>query len=152
MGTVSSRIFLKFILDIALIYVLLTVSWGWWIIVPLQFLYVFHKFRLMFSSHIDAQITTHLGLYVSWITTMAFLRDSSQSDVVVYITESLVETISGDKGYCKGNLYAAFWYIGLLVCYVTHVIHLYWTFSHTKQIIGEVKKFGSLPPRVSFVK
>ena len=80
---------------------------------------------------------------------MAMLRSTSLS-LTSYITEALVETISLDKGVCKGNLYASFWYLTLIGCYILHLVQLHYTFTHTKQLVPEVKKFQSLPPK--FVK
>lgn len=90
----------------------------------------------------------HAFTYVTWITLMAYFRTFGQSDIVYYITESLLETITLDKGYCKGNLYAAFWYLLLLVIYVYHVIQVYLTMVQVKKVIPDVKKMQTVPPRM----
>lgn len=144
-GTVLSRIFLKFIFDILAIYLALNVAWSWVGVTVVQTAYVYKRFSGMYVLTTDEQIYTHAGLYVSWVTTMALLRNTNQTD---YLTESLIETISIDKGYCRGNVYAAAWYLVLLVIYVTHVIHLYWTFTHKKHLVPDVKRFQTLPPKI----
>jgi len=98
---------------------------------------------------IDAQLLMHCSIYVSWIFAMAIMR-TMPTDFIQFITESLVETISIDRGICKGNLYASLWYLTLIALYVRHLLLIYATFTHKKQIIPDVKKFQSLPPR--FIK
>lgn len=144
-GTVLSRIFLKFIFDILAIYLALNVTWSWVGVTVVQTAYVCKRFSGMYVLTIDEQIYTHASLYVSWVTTMALLRNTNQTD---YLTESLIETISIDKGYCRGNVYAAAWYLVLLIVYVTHVVHLYWTFTHKKHLVPEPKRFQTLPPKI----
>jgi aspartate ammonia-lyase len=123
-------------------------EWSW-AVAPIQGLYVIYQFNTMYINATNNQIVIHLGTYVTWVTTMARLRQLTQpSD---YLTEALVETISVDKGLCKGNIYASIWYIGLLVLYVTHAIHVFWTFTYKRHKVPDVKNYHSLPPRVAFV-
>ena len=106
----------------------------------------------MYVHSVNDQFIIHANLYWSWILAMAYLRRLGQSDRLAYLTEAVLETITLDKGYCKGNLYATFWYLLLLVLYLVHLVHLYWTFSIKKQIVPDVKKFTNLPPKVNWVK
>ncbi len=80
---------------------------------------------------------------------MAYLRNPWQYDIVEYISESLIETIVLDRGYCKGNLYASFWFLILICLNITHLVHLYWTFTIVRQNVPTVKKFTQLPPKMN---
>ncbi len=82
---------------------------------------------------------------------MAYLRDGmTDGTIVTFITESVVDTISLDKGVCKGNIYASVWYLALIAGYICHLLQLYYSFTTKKQLVPDVKKFQSLPPK--FIK
>lgn len=80
---------------------------------------------------------------------MAYLRNIGQDSIVYYISESLLETITLDKGYCKGNLYASFWFLILLILYIYHGIQIYLTMVQVVKIVPEVKKMQAIPPKMS---
>jgi hypothetical protein len=80
---------------------------------------------------------------------MAYFRTFGQDDIVFYITESLLDTITLDKGYCKGNLYAALWFLILLGMYMYHAIQVYMTITQVKKVIPDVKKMQSIPPKMN---
>ena len=105
--------------------------------------YIYRTKKLILYTLYD-----HVYTYITWITTMAYLRQIGQNDPVVYITESLIETITLDKLYCKGNLYAAFWYIALLGMYLYHAIQVYFTMTHVRKSVPDIKKMHSLPPKM----
>ena len=118
----------------------------WFLAIPIacgQMWYILkHKKLIMYTLY------DHAFTYITWITLMAYFRTLGQNDIVYYITESLLETITLDKGYCKGNLYAAFWYLLLLVIYVYHAIQVYLTMVQVKKVIPDVKKMQTVPPRM----
>ena len=91
----------------------------------------------------------HVNIYITWITLMAYFRNVGQDSVITYISESLLETITLDKGYCKGNLYASLWFIVLLILYVYHAIQIYYTMVKVVNIVPEVKKMQAIPPKMS---
>ena len=108
--------------------------------------------KRIYVYSINEQFIIHAGTYCTWVMTMAYLRKLGQSDGLSYLTEAVIETLTLDKGYCRGNLYASVWFIILLVFNVLHLVHLYWTFVLKKQIVPDVRKFTSLPPKINWVK
>jgi len=152
-GSIVPKMVAKFIFDMLTYFALIYLGSPVWLnsiaaIGQLCYVWYIVKRRLFLLS-VDDQLLMHCTLYMSWILAMALLR-TVPPDLLSFITESLVETISLDKGICKGNLYASLWYLALLIAYIWHLLQLYYTFTHKKQLVPEVKKFQNLPPK--FVK
>lgn len=159
-GTVSATAFSKFILPIytilalALVYgVFIPFAPRSWLLFPPYLTGVVYYGRLkmfnLYHRSFRQQWVIHVHMWVVWTHVLALLRHWQHASYHEFVTQTLFDVMFPFhlQSACRGHLYAVVWYVALVACLVTHVVHVYWTLTWKVQMVSTVKKkYQMLPP------